>query len=55
MRIALVPTAAMLAAMIVAPATAAELESGLQIGEKAGAFNVKDVTGPSKGKKLCYR
>ena len=32
-----------------------ELKSGLQPGEKAGAFNVLDCTGPSKGKKLCYR
>ena len=34
---------------------AAELESGLQVGDAAGAFNVKDITGPSKGKSLCYR
>ena len=34
---------------------AADLESGLQVGDRAGAFNVKDITGPSKGKSLCYR
>jgi hypothetical protein len=34
---------------------AAELQSGLQKGEHAGAFNVKDITGPNKGKSLCYR
>lgn len=34
---------------------AAELESGLQVGASAGAFNVKDITGPSKGRSLCYR
>lgn len=34
---------------------AAELESGLQVGDRAGAFNVKDCTGPSAGKSLCYR
>lgn len=34
---------------------AAELESGLQPGDSPGAFNVQDVTGPSKGKSLCYR
>ena len=34
---------------------AAELESGLQVGDFVGAFNVKDITGPSKGKSLCYR
>lgn len=32
-----------------------KLVSGLQPGEKAGAFNVLDCTGPSKGTKLCYR
>ncbi len=34
---------------------AAELTSGLQVGEHAGAFNVKDITGPKAGKSLCYR
>ena len=32
-----------------------ELKSGLQLGEHAGFFLVKDVTGPNKGKSLCYR
>lgn len=32
-----------------------ELESGLKPGDHAGAYNVKDVTGPQKGKSLCYR
>jgi hypothetical protein len=36
-------------------AVAAELQSGLQVGDHAGAFNVKDITGPNKGKSLCYR
>jgi len=36
-------------------ASGAELKSGLQPGESAGAFNVKDCTGPRKGKSLCYR
>ena len=35
--------------------SAEELKSGLQPGDSAGAFNVKDVTGPRKGKSLCYR
>lgn len=35
--------------------TAAEIKSGLQLGESAPAFNVRDVTGPSAGKTLCYR
>ena len=36
-------------------ATAEELKSGLQPGDAAAAFNVKDITGPRKGKSLCYR
>lgn len=34
---------------------AADLQSGLQVGADAGPFNVKDITGPNKGKSLCYR
>lgn len=36
-------------------AVAAEIESGLQVGDYPGAFNVTDITGPSAGEKLCYR
>ncbi|MDA1166209.1 MAG: hypothetical protein O3B13_24195 [Planctomycetota bacterium] len=32
-----------------------DLKSGLQPDEHAGFFLVKDVTGPNKGKSLCYR
>jgi hypothetical protein len=33
-----------------------KLESGLAVGEgPVPAFNVRDITGPSKGKTLCYR
>jgi hypothetical protein len=32
-----------------------ELTSGLPVGESVPAFNVRDITGPSKGKTLCYR
>ena len=32
-----------------------EVKSGLEAGESPNAFNVKDITGPSKGKTLCYR
>lgn len=35
--------------------SAEDLKSGLQVGESAGAFNSKDITGPNKGKSLCYR
>ena len=31
------------------------VQSGLKIGEPVGAFDVDDVTGPNKGKTLCYR
>jgi hypothetical protein len=34
---------------------APNLKSGLQVGEKADPFQVHDVTGPNKGKTLCYR
>ncbi len=35
--------------------SAGDVESGLSKGESAGAFQVKDVTGPNEGKSLCYR
>ena len=44
----------LLAASLAAPSNAA-VKSGLGEGESPGAFHVLDVTGPSKGKKLCYR
>lgn len=40
---------------LTAGVNAAEIESGLQVGEFPPAFNVKDITGASAGKKLCYR
>lgn len=46
------------AALLVATAgvfAAEKVKSGLQPGDAPGAFNVLDVTGPNKGKKLCYR
>lgn len=33
----------------------AGVKSGLQVGDRAGAFNVRDITGPSAGESLCYR
>lgn len=44
-----------LAALSFSVALAEELKSGLAVGDSPGAFNVNDVTGPSKGKSLCYR
>lgn len=34
---------------------AAELTSGLPVGEELPPFAVRDVTGPAKGTTLCYR
>ncbi len=45
--------AAVLAATSVV--SAGDVESGLDPGSFVGAFNVRDITGPSKGKSLCYR
>ncbi|MDB4614631.1 hypothetical protein OAH18_02970 [bacterium] len=42
-------------AMTGAAVTQAAVKSGLDEGARVPAFNVMDVTGPSKGKKLCYR
>jgi hypothetical protein len=41
--------------MFTCSAIAADIESGLKVGDTPGAFNVKDITGPNKGKSLCYR
>ncbi|MBI4604626.1 MAG: hypothetical protein HY721_21910 [Planctomycetes bacterium] len=30
------------------------LKSGLQPGDKTSAFQTRDITGPNKGKSLCY-
>lgn len=31
-----------------------EFKSGLQPGDFTSAFNCRDITGPNKGKSLCY-
>ena len=36
-------------------AWAADVESGLKVGDSPAPYNVKDVTGPNAGKSLCYR
>lgn len=41
--------------LVVAGTNVWAVESGLKIGDRAPAFNVLDVTGPNKGKELCYR
>ncbi len=50
-----VPSLALLAMSVGTLAAGAELKSGLEVGQPAGAYQVKDCTGPSKGKSLCYR
>lgn len=45
-------TSAMFAGALFA---AEALKSGLQPGDAPPAYNVKDCTGPSEGKSLCYR
>ncbi len=42
-------------AMFAGALIAAELKSGLQPGEPLPAYTVRDCTGPSEGKSLCYR
>ena len=46
---------ALLAFSVGTVATGADLKSGPETGERAGAYQVKDCTGPAKGKSLCYR
>ena len=31
------------------------VKSGLNVGESVSPFDVEDITGPNKGKTLCYR
>ncbi len=42
----LLPSAVVIAAEAV--------KSGLQVGERCPPFQVLDITGPNKGKQLCY-
>ena len=55
MRKILGPLLAVLVTCTVTIVTAGTIDSGLQVGDTAGAFNVKDVTGPKQGTSLCYR
>lgn len=53
----IVPAFALMATvgLAVAEEKGAGIKSGLEEGESPAAFNVKDITGPSAGKSLCYR
>ena len=55
MRGVFLSSAALLTFVVGSSATAADLKSGLEAGQAPGAYQVKDCTGPSKGKSLCYR
>jgi len=50
------PALLVAATVVVATAPAGDdLQSGVQVGDFAAPFDVKDITGPNKGKTLCYR
>ena len=53
----IVPAFALMACvgLAVAEEKKSKVESGLEEGASPAAFNVKDITGPSAGKSLCYR
>jgi hypothetical protein len=54
MKYLVVPALAML--LTAAGTVSADVKSGLAVGEDVGPFEVKDCTGPAKGKPpLCYR
>ena len=46
---------ALVAALSASAISAAELKSGLQVGDYPFPYYVSDVTGPQAGQKLCYR
>ena len=45
---------ALLPVAFVAPVLADEVTSGPKEGAHVSAFHVNDITGPNKGKALCY-
>ena len=48
--------AMVVSALVVGASHAADQpKSGLDIGDFVAPFNVQDITGPNKGKSLCYR
>ena len=55
MRRLLVPSAALVCAVAGAALAAEAIKSGLEVGQAATPFNVRDITGPNAGKTLCYR
>jgi hypothetical protein len=58
MKVAMGLSALVVSAFVVGTSVArdaADLTSGLQVGEFANPFDVQDITGPNKGTSLCYR
>ena len=47
--------AATLGLLAAVSAFAADVSSGLKPGASTSVFNVVDVSGPNKGRQLCYR
>ena len=47
--------ALVVSAFVVGTVLAGDVKSGLQVGDAATPFDVQDITGPNKGKTLCYR
>ena len=54
MRRLMLPSAVLVCA-VVGVTFAQEVKSGLEVGQHAPPFNVRDITGPNAGKTLCYR
>jgi hypothetical protein len=51
----MIPAIGLMVACAASAGIAADIKSGPQIGAPAKYFEVKDVTGPRKGKSICYR
>lgn len=51
-------TASLLSVFVISMMTSqlcGDVDSGLPVGDFADAFDVTDLTGPNKGKTVCYR
>jgi hypothetical protein len=56
LRFALGISAVMVSIVAVGASLAGDaVESGLKVGDFVSPFDVDDITGPNKGKTLCYR
>ena len=55
MRRLMLPSAAIVCAVVGVALAAEAIKSGLEVGQPATPFNVRDITGPNAGKTLCYR